>query len=78
MEEAWGAKVYDHAGATEIGAWGYECTAQSGGIHINEALFLAELEDLARGVVGEMEGVADFAVPLRVDWGRGENWLEAH
>jgi len=21
MEEAWGAKVYDHAGATEIGAW---------------------------------------------------------
>ena len=41
--------MYDHAGATEIGAWGYECTAQSGGIHINEALFLAELEDLATG-----------------------------
>jgi phenylacetate-CoA ligase len=49
MEEAWGAKVYDHAGATEIGAWGYECTAQSGGIHINEALFLIELEDLVTG-----------------------------
>jgi phenylacetate-CoA ligase len=26
MEEAWGAKVYDHAGATEIGAWSFECT----------------------------------------------------
>ncbi|MEE9421087.1 MAG: hypothetical protein V3W43_16545, partial [Desulfatiglandaceae bacterium] len=25
MEEAWGAKVFDHAGATEIGAWSYEC-----------------------------------------------------
>jgi phenylacetate-CoA ligase len=49
MEEAWGAKVHDHVGATEIGAWGYECTAQSGGLHANEALFLAELEDLATG-----------------------------
>lgn len=42
MEAAWGAKAYDHAGATEIGAWGYECTAQPGGLHVNEALFLAE------------------------------------
>jgi phenylacetate-CoA ligase len=49
MEEAWGAKVYDHVGATEIGAWGYECTAQPGGIHVNEALFLAELEDIESG-----------------------------
>jgi phenylacetate-CoA ligase len=49
MEEAWGAKVYDHAGATEIGAWGYECTAQPGGIHVNEALFLVEIEDLLTG-----------------------------
>jgi len=46
MEEAWGAKVYDHVGATEIGAWAYECTAQPGGLHVNEALFLAELEDM--------------------------------
>jgi phenylacetate-CoA ligase len=49
MEEAWGAKVYDHVGATEIGAWGYECTAQPGGMHVNEALFLVELEDVATG-----------------------------
>jgi len=49
MEEAWGARVYDHAGATEIGAWGYECTAQPGGIHVNEALFLVEIEDLLTG-----------------------------
>ncbi len=48
MEEAWGAKVYDHVGATEIGAWGYECQEQSG-IHINEALFLVEVEDLITG-----------------------------
>jgi len=49
IEEAWGAKVYDHVGATEIGAWGYECTAQPGGIHVNEALFVVELEDIETG-----------------------------
>ena len=53
MEEAWGAKVYDHVGATEIGAWGYECTAQSGGLHVNEALFLAQLEDVETGEIIE-------------------------
>ncbi len=49
MEQAWGAKVFDHAGATEIGAWGFECAAQTGGLHINEAMFLAEIEDLDTG-----------------------------
>ena len=48
MEEAWGAKVYDHVGATEIGAWGFECREQAG-IHVNEALFLVEIEDLITG-----------------------------
>jgi phenylacetate-CoA ligase len=51
MEEAWGAKVYDHVGATEIGAWGYECTAQPGGLHVNEALFLVEIEDIETGEI---------------------------
>jgi len=49
MEAAWGAKVFDHAGATEIGAWGFECSAQPGGLHVNEAMFLAEIEDLETG-----------------------------
>ena len=49
MEEAWGAKVYDHAGATEIGAWSYECLEQPGGMHVNEGLFLVEIEDLETG-----------------------------
>ena len=48
MEEAWGAKVYDHVGATEIGAWSYECTCQAG-LHVNEALFLVEIEDVNTG-----------------------------
>jgi len=49
IEEAWGAKVYDHAGATEIGAWGFECASQPGALHVNEAMFLAEVEDVETG-----------------------------
>lgn len=56
MEKAWGAKVYDHAGATEIGAWSYECTAQPGGIHVNEAMFLVEIEDVETGEIIEEPG----------------------
>jgi len=48
MEDAWGAKVFDHCGATEIGAWGYECEHQSG-LHINDALFLVQIEDIETG-----------------------------
>ena len=56
MEEAWGAKVYDHCGATEIGAWGFECVAQPYGIHVNEGLFLAQVEDLETGELIEEPG----------------------
>ena len=56
MEEAWGAKVYDHVGATEIGAWGFECVAQPGGLHVNEALFLTQLEDIETGKLIEEPG----------------------
>jgi len=49
MEEAWGAKVYDHIGATESGAWSFECSEQPGGLHVNDAFFLVEIEDLETG-----------------------------
>ena len=48
MEDAWGAKVFDHCGATEFGAWGFECEEQSG-MHINDALFLVQIEDIETG-----------------------------
>jgi phenylacetate-CoA ligase len=56
IEEAWGAKVYDHVGATEIGAWAYECADQPGGLHVNEAFFLAQLEDIETGKIIEEPG----------------------
>jgi phenylacetate-CoA ligase len=52
IEEAWGAKVYDHIGATEIGARSYSCTAQMG-LHINDAFFLVEIEDVETGEIIE-------------------------
>lgn len=49
IEERWGAKVYDHAGATEGGAWGFECSEQPGGLHVNEAMFLLEVLNMETG-----------------------------
>lgn len=51
IEEAWGAKCYDHAGATEVGAHSFECQAQPGGTHLNEAEFIAEVIDPETGQI---------------------------
>ncbi len=48
IEEGWGARAYDHAGMTEMGAYGYECEAQAG-LHVNESEFIAEVIDPATG-----------------------------
>lgn len=49
IEEAWGAKCYDHPGATEVGAYGFECEPQPGGVHLNEREFIAEVIDPKSG-----------------------------
>jgi phenylacetate-CoA ligase len=48
IEEAWGARAYDHAGMTEMGAYGFECAAQAG-LHVIETEFIAEIVDPATG-----------------------------
>lgn len=45
IEGGWGAKCYDHAGASEVGAHSFECQAQPGGIHIIESEFIVEVLD---------------------------------
>lgn len=45
IEEAWGARCFDHAGATEVGAWAFDCQAEDGAIHLNELEFLFEIID---------------------------------
>ena len=44
IQQAFGARTYDHVGMTEMGAYGFECQAQSG-LHINEDEFIAEVID---------------------------------
>jgi phenylacetate-CoA ligase len=59
LEQLWGARAYDHAGMTEVGAYGFECAAQAG-LHVNELEFVAEVLDpesgrpVAPGEVGEL------------------------
>ncbi len=48
IQKAWGARTFDHAGATEVGAWGFECIEQSG-LHVNEGEFIVEIIDPATG-----------------------------
>ena len=43
IAEGWGARCYDHPGATEVGAYGFECGAEPGGVHVNEREFVAEV-----------------------------------
>lgn len=49
IEESWGATCYDHAGATEVGAFGFECQSQPGAIHVNEDEFIVEVVDPITG-----------------------------
>ena len=48
IEEAWGAQLFDHTGATEVGAHGYECRAHAG-VHLNEGEFIVEVIDPVTG-----------------------------
>ena len=48
IEDAWHASAFDHAGMTEVGAYGYECAEQAG-LHVNESEFIAEVIDPATG-----------------------------
>ena len=78
LEEAFGARVYDHAGSTEVGAWGFECHARDG-LHINEAEFIFEIIDPGTGAPapeGELvaTNLGRTGMPLiryrTGDWGR--------
>ena len=48
IERAWDASVVDHAGATEVGPWGF-ADAEGRGLHVNETEFIAEFVSVATG-----------------------------
>jgi phenylacetate-CoA ligase len=59
IEQAFGARCYDHTGMTELGATGFTCQEQSG-VHLIETEFVFEvidpksLEPVKRGAQGEL------------------------
>ena len=58
VEDAFGAQCFDQPGATEVGAFGFSCSARDG-VHVNEAEFVAEIVDAAgapapQGGTGEL------------------------
>jgi phenylacetate-CoA ligase len=59
IQEAWGARAYDHIGMTEMGAYAFTCVDQDH-VHVNEAEFIAEIldpitgEPVAEGEQGEL------------------------
>ncbi len=48
IERAWNARVVDHAGATEVGPWGF-ADAAGRGLHVNELEFIAEFLSVETG-----------------------------
>jgi phenylacetate-CoA ligase len=59
IESLWGAKLFDHVGMTEMGAYGYSCSEQNG-LHVNEEEFILEVinpetgEPVQEGERGEL------------------------
>jgi len=49
IESDWGARVIDHVGMTEMGAYGFECLEARGGMHVIETEFIAEIANPLTG-----------------------------
>jgi len=52
IETAWQARLIDHAGATEVGPWGY-ADPEGKGVHVTESEFLAEFVSITSGEAAE-------------------------
>lgn len=68
IERAWHALTYDHAGMTEMGAFGFSCIEQNG-IHVNESEFIAEIIDPASGEPVQPGEVGELVLTNLGRWG---------
>ena len=83
IESAWGARCWDHAGMSEVGAWGYQCRDDQG-LHLLESEFIAEVlsvdtgEPVGEGETGELilTNLGRWAMPaLRYRTGDVVQWM---
>jgi phenylacetate-CoA ligase len=49
IQDSFGTTCFDHAGATEVGAWAFDCGFGEGSIHLNEAEFIFEVVEPESG-----------------------------
>jgi phenylacetate-CoA ligase len=68
IETLWGARAYDHAGMTEVGAYGFACGAQRG-LHVNELEFVCEVLDPDTGRPVEPGKVGELTLTSLGRWG---------
>jgi phenylacetate-CoA ligase len=68
IERAWGASTYDHAGMTEMGAYGFMCSQQQG-LHVNEGEFIAEILDPGTGQPVEEGQTGELVLTNLGRWG---------
>lgn len=62
IESAWGARVFDHWGMTELGALAVECVESPGGLHVLETECIAEVVDPNTFEPVEPGGIGELVV----------------
>jgi phenylacetate-CoA ligase len=50
LQMLWNAQCFDYVGMTEVGTWGFQCTAEPDGVHITESEFIAEIVNPETGI----------------------------
>lgn len=61
IEAAWNARVIDHAGATEVGPWGY-ADREGRGLHVVESEFIAEFLAVETGSPAGERGLSELVL----------------
>lgn len=68
IEEAFGARCYDHTGASEVGAHGFSCEARDC-VHLIESEFIAEVLDPATHAPVPDGGLGELVITNLGRWG---------
>jgi phenylacetate-CoA ligase len=69
IETAWGARVFDHSGMTEIGSLGIECPENPAGLHLVETECLAEVIDPVTGQPVPPGHIGELVITNLGRWG---------
>ncbi|HWE03955.1 MAG TPA: AMP-binding protein [Tepidisphaeraceae bacterium] len=70
IESAWGARVIDHTGMTEMGPVSFECQPRPGqGVHVVESEFIAEVIDPATGAPVDDGHIGELILTNLGRWG---------